>query len=91
MIRDEINLGVAETRDVHDIFQHACRWFAPDINDFKIVPVKVERVAVTGLIMKNHSIPFAGLDHEGIGVRPRFPVDGPTVECDAFARNFLEG
>ena len=91
MIRDEINLGVAETRDVHHIFQHTRRRFTANIDDFKIVPVKVQRMAVASLIVEDHSIAFAGLDHEGVGVRPGFPVDGPAIERDAFSRNFLEG
>src|ERR1700686_1871284 len=91
MVRHEINLGIAESRNVHDIFQHTRGWFAADVNDFKIVPVEVQRMAVAGLIMKDHSIAFAGLDPEGVGVRPRFPVNGPAIERDAFSRNLLEG
>src|SRR5882762_2217850 len=53
MIRDEINLGIAETSDVHDIFHHARRCFATDSDDLKIVPVEVERVAVAGFIVKD--------------------------------------
>jgi len=91
MIRDEINLGIAESSDVHDIFHHTCRCFAADIDDLKIVPVEVERVAVAGLVVKDHAIAFAGLDHQRIGVRPRFPVDGPAIERYSLSRNFLEG
>ena len=53
MIRDEINLSIAETSDVHDIFHHTRRCFAADIDDLKIVPVEVERVAVAGFIVKD--------------------------------------
>ena len=53
MIRDEINLSIAETSDVHAIFHHTRRGFAADIDDLKIVPVEVERVIVAGFIVKD--------------------------------------
>ena len=47
VVRNEINLGVAEARHVHDVFHHTRRWLAADIHNLKIVPVQVEWMAVS--------------------------------------------
>src|SRR5665213_2181521 len=90
IVSDKVNFHRMAWLHDHGILHYTRRLPAIHLSEFEDMSVKMHRMRVVTLIIKNQTVASPLMNNERISMRKRFSIDQPPVVAPFAPWNFLE-